>query len=426
VPTDVHFLEDHDTKSTLVSVWIQLMPTFISCLSVAIAILVSIPTAVIFIEIVAAVTLPRRAKAPQIQRRPRIAVLVPAHNESRWLLPTLADIKANLVSGDRLLVVADNCTDDTADIAVTAGAEVVVRNDPERIGKGYALDWGVRHLRADPPEVLIILDADCRISHDAIGLLATACGTTGRPAQALYLLSAPDGTTVNYKVAEFASRVKNWVRPAGLNALNLPCQLMGTGMAFPFDVIRCTELATGHIVEDLKLGLDLAQSRKFTEFCPYAIVTSCFPTSVSAAKSQRERWEYGHIGIILGMVPGLLCRAIVCRNWSLLALALDSAVPPLTLLGSMVFTSLVISIISKLLDYSTMAFIVSSGTLLAFVIAIVIAWWRYGYDLLPPRKIGSVASYVIGKFPLYCRLLTHGSHGQWVRTQRDKADTKIP
>ena len=402
------------------------MATFISCLIIGLAIVVSIPIVVFFVEVVAAIMLPTRARAPQAHaKRPRTAVLVPAHNESTGLLPTLNDIKADLAPGDRLIVVADNCTDDTAAVAAAAGAEVVVRHDPTRIGKGYALDWGLRYLCADPPEVLIIIDADCRISRGAIGLLAMTCATTGRPAQALNLITAPDGTTVNYQVTEFASRVKNWVRPLGLNALNLPCQLMGTGMAFPFDVIRSAELATGQIVEDLKLGLDLAQAEKPADFCPDAIVTSRFPVSVSAAKSQRQRWEHGHIDIILAMVPRLLCLAIARRNWSLLALALDVAVPPLTLLGVLVFATVVIATLGTLFGYSTTALIISAGSLAAFVMAIVLAWWQYGYDLLPPRKMGSVASFIIGKIPLYRRFLIHGSDSQWIRTEREKAETKI-
>jgi cellulose synthase/poly-beta-1,6-N-acetylglucosamine synthase-like glycosyltransferase len=401
------------------------MATFISCLIIGLAILVSIPTVVVLVEVVAAILLPTRARAPQIHGRPRTAVIVPAHNESAWLLPTLNDVKADLILDDRLVVVADNCTDDTAAVAAAAGAEVVVRNDPQRIGKGYALDWGLRYLCADPPEVLIIIDADCRISCGAIGLLAMTCATTGRPAQALYLVTAPEGTTINYRVAEFASRVKNWVRPMGLNALNLPCQLMGTGMAFPFDVIRSAELATGQIVEDFKLGLDLAHVGKSADFCPYAIVTSCFPASLSAAKSQRQRWEHGHIDIILGMLPRFLCRAIVSRNWSLLALALDGAVPPLTLLGVLVFTTIVIATLGTLFGFSTTALIISSSSLAAFVLAIALAWWQYGHDLLPPRKIGSVVSFVIGKFPLYRRFLTHGPDSEWIRTEREKAGTKI-
>ena len=55
--------------------------------------------------------------------------------------------------------------------------------------------------------------------------------------------------------------MKNWVRPLGLSNLNLPCQLMGTGMAFPWELIRSANLASGSIVEDTKLGLELASGR---------------------------------------------------------------------------------------------------------------------------------------------------------------------
>ena len=94
------------------------------------------------------------------------------------LLPTLADIKAQLRAGDRLLVVADNCTDDTAAVAAAAGAEVIARNDPEKIGKGYALEWGLQHLSADPPDIVIVIDADCRLSDNAIENLSTASTLT--------------------------------------------------------------------------------------------------------------------------------------------------------------------------------------------------------------------------------------------------------
>ena len=190
--------------------------------------------------------------------RPRIGVLVPAHNESENLLPTIADIKAQLAPGDRLLVLADNCCDDTASVARAAGAEVVERDDLTKIGKGYALDWGIRHLSADPPSIVVLIDADCRLSAETINRLVHATSRTGRPSQAVYLMTAPAGSSINYQVAEFAWRVKNWIRPLGLHGLNLPCQLVGTGMAFPWEVIQSANLATEHLVEDLKLGLDLA------------------------------------------------------------------------------------------------------------------------------------------------------------------------
>jgi hypothetical protein len=89
-----------------------------------------------------------------------------------------------------------------------------------------------------------------------------------RPVQSLYLMTAPCESAINHQVAEFAWRLKNQVRPLGLRALGLPCQLMGTGMAFPWDIIRSAELASGFIVEDLKLGLDLADAGHPPVFCP--------------------------------------------------------------------------------------------------------------------------------------------------------------
>ena len=78
---------------------------------------------------------------------------------------------AQLEPGDRLLVVADNCTDHTAAVARAAGAEVLERRDAERRGKGYALAAGVDTLRAGPPDVVVIVDADCRPAAGAIDRL---------------------------------------------------------------------------------------------------------------------------------------------------------------------------------------------------------------------------------------------------------------
>src|ERR1700733_12435386 len=124
------------------------MLIFISVALAAIAGLLSVPVAVLFIEVMAALSLveekPLEVLNPQAPKR--VAVIVPAHDESAGILPTIEDIKRQLSPGDRLLVVAHNCFDDTAAVAAAAGAEVIERRDPGKIGKGYALDWGLRHL----------------------------------------------------------------------------------------------------------------------------------------------------------------------------------------------------------------------------------------------------------------------------------------
>jgi len=386
------------------------------------AAVLAIPVAVIVLEIAAAIFLSQPdsvVNATNGVRRPT-AVLIPAHNESTGLVATIQDIKAQLDENDRVLVVADNCSDDTAYVASRAGAEVIVRNDVSKIGKGYALDFGLRHLSLDPPEIVIVIDADCRLSKGAIDLLATNCGITRQPIQALDLMRAPNGTAINFQVAEFAWRVKNLVRPLGLSALNMPCQLMGTGMAFPWEVIRSAELGTSRVAEDLRLGLDLAAAGTPPIFCPSAIVTSNFPSSDVGAKTQRQRWELGHIGVVLTTMPRLLWHAIIKRNWTLLALTLDAAIPPLTVLGLLVVAIFILAAVSVAFGNSPAVTIVSAFSFASFWIAIVFSWWHFGRDILPLKRVWLVAPFVLSKFPHYHQILMRGTHIKWVRTERDK------
>ena len=286
------------------------------------------------------------------------------------------------------------------------------------IGKGYALDWGIRHLSADPPSIIIVIDADCRLSADTVDQLARTTSATGRPSQALYLMTAPAGSSINYQVAEFAWRVKNWVRPLGLHAMNLPCQLVGTGMAFPWEVIRSANLATEHLVEDLKLGLDLAAAGHPPLFCPAAIVKSTFPPTLKGAASQRERWEHGHVGLSFTKAPGLICRALESGNMGLLTLALDIAVPPLTLLGYLNVLALLMTSLALLFGVAPIGLYLSAISLAAFLLAVFLAWLTHGRDVLPAHSVLLVGSYIFAKLRLYLRLLWHGPVSQWTRTDR--------
>ena len=148
--------------------------------------------------------------------RPRIAVLITAHNEGVGLTPLLEDLKQQVQPNDRILVVADNCTDDTASIASAHGVQVIERRGMTKRDKGFALDFGIRHLALDPPEILIMLDADCRLADNA---------TTSWRRHAPPLVDRCRRCTAcwrhparanNLQVAEFTWRVKNWLRPLGL------------------------------------------------------------------------------------------------------------------------------------------------------------------------------------------------------------------
>ena len=378
---------------------------------------------VLFVEIVAGFLTKRNSLNPTKNSiRPSIAVVVPAHNESRGLLPTLKDVTSQLRPGDRLLVVADNCSDDTAEVAEAAGAEVVKRSNVEKVGKGYALDFGLRHLQDNLLQVVVVIDADCRLDADAIDQLATICTLTGRPVQARYIMNAPDGSGVGGRVAEFAWWVKNSLRPLGLAALGLPCQLMGSGMAFPRDVIYSAKLATGHLAEDLHLGLQLASAGHPPFFCPTATVRSEFPFTAEAAAAQRLRWEQGHLHVLLKEAVPLVWTAAATHNWRLLALCLDAAVPPLTLLGFLILGTLLMSGLVALIGAAIAPLWISFITLMLFGVSLFLAWVRCGRELLPARSLFSTFAYLGGKLSIYARIVASNGATKWVRADRSSPD----
>jgi cellulose synthase/poly-beta-1,6-N-acetylglucosamine synthase-like glycosyltransferase len=396
------------------------MISFVSCLLDAVAACLAVPTVVFAIEICAASFLARRHQAPPTaRRRGTVAVLIPAHDEAKGILATLNDIKPQLRPTDRLLVVADNCTDDTAAVAASAGAEVTVRSDLTKIGKGYALDWGLTHLAATPPDIVIMIDADCSVTSGTIDRLGSVCEQAQRPVQSLYLMIAPAGPKINHQVAEFAWRVKNWVRPLGLKALGLPCQLMGSGMAFPWKIIRSVELSSGLIVEDLKLGLDLAGAGYAPLFCPSAVVISDFPSSAEGAMGQRKRWEHGQGGLIRAIAIPRFVEAIRRRDLNLATLVLDLLVPPLSLLLIIISMVAMGTGLTMLAGLTATAFAISLGCLVAVIFAVIVAWFLRGRDVLPPNSLALVPSYLVTKVSLYIAAALGERISLWVRADRN-------
>ena len=393
------------------------MITLFNWLFSGLLILIVFPVCVLFVQVLLA-WLPARSLPSAKSSRPRVAVLVPAHNESSVIVATLKTIGPQLLEGDRLLVVADNCSDDTASLARAAGAEVVERSNDRQRGKGYALDFGVRHLASAAPDVIIIVDADCQISDGFVERLATCCIDSGRPTQSLNLMRAPAGSGLKVQIAEFAWCVKNRVRPRGWARLGLPCQLMGTGMAFAWRDLPLIDLASGHIVEDLKMGLDFCRSGKPPLFCPDALVTSYFPRSEEGLTTQRTRWEHGHLGVILGDTPKLLVESMAKGNGNLLAMTLDLLVPPLALLTLALVAALGLSwLVFLLAGILAPALIATTGVLL-LAATILLAWSQFGREIISFSALMYAPFYAVKKIPLYIGFLLK-RQVEWVRSKRD-------
>jgi cellulose synthase/poly-beta-1,6-N-acetylglucosamine synthase-like glycosyltransferase len=397
------------------------MSLLFSFLLTTVALALAVPAAVFATEICAALLGLQgvREVPPTSERHSSVAVLIPAHNEAAGLLATLNNVKPQLHPADRVLVVADNCTDETAAIAISGGAEVTVRTDPARIGKGYALDWGLNVLAQNPPETVVMIDADCKLAKGALDYLVSTCEQSHRPVQSLYLMTAPQSSAINHQVAEFAWRVKNGVRPLGLKALGMPCQLMGSGMAFPWTAIRSVDLSNAIIVEDLKLGLDLASNGHAPLFCPSSVVTSTFPSSAEGAMRQRQRWEHGHLSLVLKTAVPRLIKAIRQRDVNSLALALDLLVPPLSLFLAILTTATLGTAIALIAGLGVVAFLISLCSLVVVILMVVLAWGSCGRELLPAKSLTLLPSYVATKVRIYTAALLGQRVSHWIRADRN-------
>ncbi len=388
----------------------------IEFLLIAAAILLLIPVVVIFVQVFFAF-LPNPREFISTSSKTSIVVLVPAHNEEAGIATTINSILPQLKSGGRLLVVADNCTDNTARIAVEHGAEAIERHDLDNRGKGYALDFGLRFLAQNPPDVVVIIDADCHVQVDALSKLVAYSVHHDRPVQCLYLMLTPEGASLKTKIAEFAWLVKNQVRPLGYAKLGLPCQLMGTGMAFPWATISNANLANGNIVEDMKLGIDLAKSGKAPLFYADALVTSYFPNTSDALSVQRTRWEHGHLSMILSQVPKLFAQGIMKGNKDLLAMALDLCVPPLALLVVMLSGFMLLTALAFMVGISSLPLLISLVSVVILALSILLAWWGWARHVISPTTFLLIPFYVLSKIPHYLKFLFKRQK-QWVRTDR--------
>lgn len=350
-----------------------------------------------------------------------VTVLIPAHNEEIMIASTLERLVPMLKPQDNLVVLADNCSDTTAIIARANGATVIERQNLDNRGKGYALDYGLRFLALNPPDVVIVVDADCTVHQGAIEQLSQLTVSTKCPVQATYLMARPKNSKSSKDfVSQFSNIVRNLVRPLGLSCLQIPSSLHGTGMAFPWSVINSVNFANGHLLEDLKLGLDLTLAGHKPIFCPTAKVTGYFPSSLQAAKSQRTRWEHGHLQLIQTYVPILIKQAWRQKRLDMLLSVLDLCVPPLSLL---VVIWLAITIISLIFGIFTALWIPTAIAIVAgfcFFTAIFTAWAKFASTELPLYQLLSIPFYVLWKIPVYLKFLVNPQIA-WVRTERDKS-----
>lgn len=377
-----------------------------------------IPCTIFFLECLAAFFPASFSSNGENTPRPQTTVLIPAHNESAQIKEVLETLQLQVTDRDRIIVIADNCHDNTAELARATGVTVLERENATDRGKGYALDYAMQKIASDPPEVLVILDGDCIVSPHTIEKITRKAIATGRPVQATYLMEQPEAPSLKDNISMFSIKVKNLVRLLGLNRLGWHSLLTGSGMAFPWSLISEVSLAGSKTTDDMQLTVDLALNGSTPVFCADAIVMGRLMKDKDA-QSQRSRWEHGHLEMILVEVPRLLKAFITTGNLAALGLALDILIPPLSLLVmSWVAVALTVGLAFVWLSLSVVPVIMVSVAGVFLLGGVLLAWIKFGRSDLPLKNLVAVPLYILSKIPIYLKFLIK-PQSRWLKTERD-------
>jgi cellulose synthase/poly-beta-1,6-N-acetylglucosamine synthase-like glycosyltransferase len=385
----------------------------------------ALPLAVLSYELLAGLWAGRADKSGGAM--PSCAVLIPAHDEEGGIAATLTALKAVAPEELRIVVVADNCSDATAENARQCGVEVIERHDTNARGKGFALAFGRDHLaRSNPPEVVLVLDADCRLHKGSVEALAKTAHEKQVPTQAINLIDGDLKAAAMVQVSSFAMLVKNLLRTRGMQRLGGAALLTGTGMAFPWSLIVDAKLATSSIVEDLALGVEFAREGHPPLLLSSAHVRSA-PADMRDALAQKTRWEHGFLQTLRSSALPVFFGGLRRFSLSEILLGLHLMVPPLALLLMLSGLAQILLIGAAWLGSSFFAgaawnaaivpMLALAGLLGLALTLIFIGWLIAGRPFLSGKSLLSIPFYIIWKLPVYLSFLK-GPQALWNRTPR--------
>ena len=244
---------------------------------------------------------PRNTLTGEAPERKRFCILIPAHNEGLNLGAVLDKLQSVEYPKEyvQIVVIADNCDDNTAEVAESAGARVLVRQNEDLRGKGYALEWAIDILLKDEFgfDAFLVMDADSVLSANFLETMNLELLAGMDVLQGYYGVLNTDESW-RTKLMAVALALAHYVKPCGRNVLGLSDGLKGNGMVFSRKAMLAVPWSGESVTEDIDHTLRLIEKGFKIRFLQNAVVEAQMPTTGDQAKSQRQRWEGGRYGLI--------------------------------------------------------------------------------------------------------------------------------
>ena len=228
----------------------------------------------------------------------RFMAIIPAHNEENVIGPLVESLINQNYPKDYydIYVIADNCTDRTAEIAEKAGAIVLKRFDEEHKTKGYALQWFLEQkIKEDAPyDAFCIFDADNIVDSNFLKAMNKKLCQGEDVVQGYRDIKNPTDSWVSAGYALFYWTMNRFYHLARYN-VGLSPLINGTGFMVRFDVIKPDGWNTNTLTEDIEFSLKRIINGKKLGWATDAIVYDEQPVGFKQSWKQRTRWTVGHI-----------------------------------------------------------------------------------------------------------------------------------
>ena len=352
----------------------------------------------------------------------RIAIVVPAHDEAPVIARTLRNLCAAARSdgASDVVVVADNCSDDTSAIARDLGARVLERHDASRRGKGHALDHAFAILLREDYAAFAVVDADTLADDNFLVALRRTLGAGALAAQTRYTV-LNGGDAPRTRLAEIALAAFNVLRPRGRERLGLSVGILGNGFALRREVLEAVPYTARSVVEDLEYHLRLVGAGIRVAFVDDTTVRGEMPTGEQGSRSQRARWEGGRLRMLRDHGPTLARAALRGRLRFIEPLA-DLLLLPLAYHTTALLAAMLAALLARAL---------SDGALSAAALAVAaVGLAVLGLHVLASMRVASlpwsrlleltqVPGYLFWKLRMVSTTLAGASErSRWVRTDR--------
>jgi 1,2-diacylglycerol 3-beta-glucosyltransferase len=356
----------------------------------------------------------------------RIAVIVPAHNEEQVIEKTLTSLFNIDYPTDRfrVIVIADNCTDNTPLIASKKGVIVLERENKNLSGKGYALRWCFELLLKSLKQkfdAFLVVDADTIVSRDILKVMNFYLRAGSQAIQCADLVLPLPGSW-NSEMTRVGLYLYNYVRPLGRKILNLSAGLRGNGMCFTKNLIEVIPWQSYSQTEDIEYGMILLLNDVSVTFAPEAKVYAVMPSDPQNAESQRARWEFGRLSLLKVYSSRLLKEAIRKKSYRIFDSLIELITPAfvsLFLITVVLLSITLVLFVTRLLSAGT--YVLLFAILLMLQIFFVLGGlYLSKADSNAYKALWKAPKFIFWKFLLYIRLAFNGHTNLWVRTTREE------